>query len=198
MGVIKRPNKKRTGSKAVHPRQRYLEVDDRHGWDPYFVFQQFQPISLPYRQAHVQSVLSVLFGCGGSDKLSSIPIDVQDFLDDDTLWRYRESYLLSRPDRGCSEQGDLRAEPSRCNRLKYEPLRMAVQSVLVATMEELGFDILDAYAARRRVGKNGYYRSERYPCWQRASIPGPLGGCYSQIAHEVGKLSLAVAWTIPN
>jgi hypothetical protein len=108
----------------------------------------------PYKQEHVQSLLSIFYRC-----------DIQT-ADHHHLTPTQKEYLI-RPGHDRLYPVDITSS-NRAFLLKHhEPFRRLAEAVLLASMKECGWDMWEAYAARMKYGQEGYYRNREYPSWSQ-------------------------------
>jgi hypothetical protein len=122
---------------------------------PFHYWCKFRLDDIPYKQKHVRMLMSIFYrlpvGTSGIDHLSA---------------SHRERLLGSQAPAGYPlELLEMSKAQKQAYTRHYEPFQRLAESVMRAAMTECKWDLLEAYAARIRHGRDGYYRNSQYPSW---------------------------------
>ena len=128
-----------------------------------YMWCQFRLEDLPYRQQHVQTMLSIFYRQRVNDITSHHLSETQ--------LQYLTDPHLVYP---CTLTDQVTPNVKQAYLTHHKVFSMLAESVLLAAMRQCDWDIWGVYEARLKYGVDGYYRNRKYPSWKESGAKGSV------------------------
>jgi hypothetical protein len=143
--------------------RRNRQPSDAQSRKPIYMWCRFALEDLPYRQEHVQTMLSIFYRQDVSNTSPNHLSETQRrYLVEPSGSLFYPFIMTDTIDEGVKESYEKH----------HRAFFLLAEAVLLAAMKASEWDIWDAYAARLKYGADGYYRNQEYPSWKADGAEG--------------------------